>query len=71
MRKKILNAKELLNYLLELQDYYGDELENITLHYRYDFDSDVELIEGVCEDTFDPETNSILESILFYTNSND
>jgi hypothetical protein len=71
MRKKILNAKELLNYLLELDDYYGDDLVNVTINYRYDFDSDVESIGGVCEDIFDAETNSVLESILFYTNSND
>jgi hypothetical protein len=71
MKKKILNAKELLNYLIELDDYYGDDLVNITLHYRTDFDSDVELITGVCEDTFDAETNNKLESILFYNNTND
>ena len=71
MRKKILNAKELLNYLIELDDYYGDDLVNITLHYRTDEDSDVELITGVCEDLFDAETNNKLESILFYNNTND
>jgi len=53
-----------------LQDY-GIELNNIALHYRTDFDSDVELITGVCEDLFDAETNNKLESILFYNQLND
>ena len=70
MRKKVLNAQELYNYLAELKDY-GLELNNITLNYRYDEDSDVEQVTGVCEDLFDAETNSILESILFYTTLND
>jgi hypothetical protein len=70
MRKKILNAQELFDYLTELQ-HYGVELNNIALHYRTDFDSDVELITGVCEDLFDAETNNKLESILFYNQLND
>lgn len=67
-KQKVLNAKELLNYLIELEDY-GIDLENVTLHYREDEDSDVMLIEGVCEDLYDEETNSIVESLLFYTKS--
>lgn len=70
MKKKVLNAQELLDYLLELE-HYGLILEDINLHYRYDDDSDVELITGVCEDLYDSETNSVLESILFYTSLND
>jgi hypothetical protein len=68
MKKKVLNAKELMDYLIELEDY-GLDLTTITLHYREHDDSDVELITGVCEDLYDAETNSVLESILFYTNS--
>jgi cytolysin (calcineurin-like family phosphatase) len=70
MRKKILNAQELYDYLTELQRYDID-LRKISLHYRTDFDSDVELITGVCEDLFDAETNNKLESILFYNQLND
>ena len=70
MKKKILNAQELYDYLAELEDY-GIDLNNISLHYRTDDDSDVELITGVCEDLFDEETNNKLESILFYNNLND
>lgn len=70
MKKKILTAQELYEYLTELQDY-GIDLNNISLHYRTHDDSDVELITGVCEDTFDAETNNELESILFYNHLND
>jgi hypothetical protein len=70
MRKKILNAQELHDYLTELQRYDID-LRKISLHYRTDEDSDVELITGVCEDLFDAETNNKLESILFYNQLND
>ena len=66
-KQKVLNANELLDYLLELKSYDLD-LNKITLHYRTDEDSEVELITGVCEDLFDEETNSVLESILFYNN---
>ena len=68
-KQKVLNAKELLNYLIELENY-GINLENVTLHYREDDDSDVMLIEGVCEDLYDEETNSIVESLLFYSQYN-
>ena len=70
MRKKILNAQELHDYLTELQRYDID-LRKISLHYRTDEDSDVELITGVCEDLFDAENNNKLESILFYNQLND
>jgi hypothetical protein len=69
-KQKVLTANELLDYLLELKDYDVD-LNKVTLHYREDDDSDVMLIEGVCEDLFDAETNSVLESLLFYTKLND
>ena len=69
MKKKILTAQELYDYLTELEDY-GIDLNNISLHYRTDDDSDVELICGVCEDLFDAETNNQLESILFYNETN-
>jgi hypothetical protein len=69
-KQKVLTANELLDYLLELKDYDVD-LNKVTLHYRTDDDSDVELINGVCEDLFDAETNNQLESILFYNQLND
>ena len=64
-----MNAKKLLDYLVELE-MQGIDLSNVTLNYRYDFDSDVVKITDVEEDLFDAKTNSILESIAFITNSN-
>lgn len=68
-KQKVLNAKELLNYLIELEDF-GIELENVSLHYREGEDNDIMEIEGFCEDLFDAETNSIPESLLFYSQYN-
>jgi hypothetical protein len=65
--KKPLTAKKLLNFLIELEAS-GENLGNIHLLYRYDRDSDEELIYEVEEDLYDPETNSILETIMFLTN---
>lgn len=65
--KKPLTAKKLLKFLIELEAS-GENLENIHLLYRYDRDSDEELIYEVEEDLYDPETNSILETIMFLTN---
>jgi hypothetical protein len=60
------NAQELLNYLLGLQSQ-GINLENVSLNFRIDEDSDVEQINFVGEDLYDAETNSILQGIMFYT----
>jgi hypothetical protein len=64
-----MNAKELLNYLLELDKVY--DLSKVNLCYRDDRDSDVEIIQHVEEDLYDADTNSILESIMFLNNPND
>jgi hypothetical protein len=64
-----MNAKELLNYLLELDKVY--DLSNVSLCYRDDRDSDVEIIQHVEEDLYDADTNSILESIMFLNNPNE
>lgn len=60
---KIMNAKKLLKFLLELEAD-GVELSKVSVNYRYDSDSDVEVVKYVGEDLFDQETNSILESIV-------
>lgn len=60
------NAKELLTYLLELQERKIN-LENLSLSFRIDDDSDIEPIGFVSEGIYDAETNSILEEIVFYT----
>lgn len=67
MKKQPLTAKKLFDFLIEL-DENGEDLNKIHLLYRYDRDSDEELIYEVEEDLFDMDTNSILESIMFLTN---
>jgi hypothetical protein len=63
MKKKILTAQKLFDYLSRLKDD-GNDLSKISVNYRYDDDSDVESCSVVGEDLFDEETNSILESII-------
>jgi hypothetical protein len=58
-----MNAKKLLKFLLVLEAD-GVELSKVSVNYRYDSDSDVEVVKYVGEDLFDQETNSILESIV-------
>lgn len=60
------NAKELLTYLLELKQN-GVDLNNVSLSFRVDEDSDVESINFVGDGIYDAETNSVLEEIMFYT----
>ena len=60
---KIMNAKKLLKFLLELETD-GVDLSKVSVNYRYDSDSDVEVVKYVGEDLFDQQTNSILESIV-------
>ncbi len=69
-KKKPLTAKKLLNYLLELENE-GLNLNKIQLLYRYDRDSDEELIYVVEEDLFDSKTNNILETLMFYTDDSE
>lgn len=64
--KKPLNALKLWHFLNDLFES-GHDLENITLLYRYDRNSDEEMIYEVEEDLFDAETNNTLETIMFLT----
>jgi hypothetical protein len=63
---KVLTAKKLLDFLLDLKKD-GHDLSKITINYRYDADSEVDACTYVMEDLFDPETNNILESICLLT----
>ena len=63
-------AQEMLDYLLELQDK-GIDLDNVSLSFRPDEDSDVEQINFVGEGCYDAETNSVLTEIMFYTEIED
>lgn len=65
-----MNAQELFDYLLELKSK-GIDLDNLSLSFRLDEDSDIEQINFVGEGFYDAETNSVLESIMFYTEVED
>jgi len=60
---KKLNAKKLLDYLLELKK--ENDLNKIKINFRYFNESDVYEITKVEEDLHDEETNNTLESIIF------
>ena len=62
-----MNAQKLLEFLLELETD-GVDLSKVSINYRHDDDSDVEVVRFVGEDLFDQETNSILESIVLQSN---
>ena len=65
-----MNAQELFNYLSELKSK-GVDLDNLSLSFRLDEDSDVEQINFVGEGCYDAETNSVLTEIMFYTEVED
>ena len=62
-----MNAQKLLEFLQELEQD-GVDLSQVSVNYRHDDDSDVEVVRFVGEDLFDQETNSILESIVLQSN---
>ncbi len=55
-----------MDYLTDLENE-GEDLSSITINYRYDDDSDVQIVRKLEEDLFDQETNSRLTSIVFLT----
>ena len=58
-----ITAKTLLNTLLQLKNE-GNDLSKITINFRNNWDSDTEVCTSICEDLFDSETNSRLESLV-------
>ena len=62
-----MNAKDLLEFLLDVQQ--TQDLSEIKLNYRYDYDSDVVPIIAVEELYFDDETNNTLTDIVFVTDN--
>ena len=67
---KILTAKKLLNFLIDLEND-GHDLSKVLINYRFDSDSDVNLCKFVMEDLFDAKTNNILESICLVSDASE
>jgi hypothetical protein len=67
---KPLTAQKLFEILNEMK-IDGYDLDTITINYRTDPDSDVEVVTYVGEDLYDAETNSILESIVLMSDASD
>jgi hypothetical protein len=67
---KPLTAQKLFEVLNELK-IDGYDLEKVTINYRTDSDSDVEVVTYVGDDLYDAETNSILESIVLMADASD
>jgi hypothetical protein len=65
--KKPLTAKKLLNFLLALEENEVD-LNIVNIYYRYDRDSDEEVVFEVEEDLYDENDNVTLNSIMLLTN---
>ena len=65
-----LTAQKLFQYLASLQKD-GHDLASITINFRQDADSDVEVCTFVGEDLFDAETNGRLESIMLVADALD
>ena len=68
--KKQLTAKNLMNFLIDLENN-GNDLSRVLINYRFDLDSDVHLCKLVMEDLFDTETNNILQSICLVSDASD
>ena len=63
-----MNGQQLLDKLLAFQKD-GHDLSKLEVTYRHDYDSDVVGIEDLEEGYYDEQTNSILESIILITNT--
>ena len=63
-----LSAQGLLDYLQDLKNK-GVDLNNVSLNFRKDRDSDVEQVVTIEEDLFDEQTNNILESLVFLSDT--
>ena len=60
---KPLTAQTLLDLFSQLREE-GHNLSKITINYRTDSDSDVEVCTCIEEDLFDDETNNELRSLV-------
>lgn len=61
-----MNAQKLLEFLLELEQD-GIDLSQVSVNYRHNDDSDVEMVGFVSEDLFHENDNALLTSIILQT----
>jgi hypothetical protein len=63
-----MNGQQLLDKLIAFQED-GHDLSKLEVTYRNDYDSDAVGIADLEEGYYDYKTNSILESIVLITNT--
>jgi hypothetical protein len=61
-----MNAQEMIDELIKIANHHSMSLSDLEINYRIDFDSDIEEINWICEDSYDQETNSILKSVTLF-----
>ncbi len=65
-----MTAQNLYKILEEMKSE-GVDLSKVTINYRTNPDSDVEVITYVGEDLYDSSTNSVLESIVLMADASE
>jgi hypothetical protein len=65
-----MTAQNLYKILEEMKSE-GIDLSKVTINYRTNPDSDVEVITYVGEDLYDSSTNSVLESIVLMADASE
>ena len=65
-----MTAENLLNYLLQIQKD-GNNLSDISINFREDYDSEVIPLRHINEDLYDEETNIKLISICLMNREDD
>jgi len=67
--RKPLTAKDLLDFLTSAEEYH--DLSKINIYYRFDRDSEVEIVYNIEDDLYDEDDNSTLTSMMLITDSSD
>jgi hypothetical protein len=65
-----MTAKQLLSYLLQLRED-GNNLSEISVNFRENYDSEIIPLRHINEDLYDKETNSKLISICLLNREDD
>lgn len=64
-----MNAKQLLDFLLELEQ--SADLSKVEVNFRENYDADVYKVNYFEEDLFDEQTNNLLTSIVLMADNSD